>query len=56
MNLQIDREKLYSMYMDKVNQIAEDCDWVTHFGPLEIVNMIADILEENKELTIKEES
>lgn len=48
--MQIDREKLFELYMKKVNQIAEDCDWKTSFGPEEIVNMIATILETNPEL------
>lgn len=37
--------------MEKVNRIAEDCDWVTSFGPKEIVGMISDILENNPNLT-----
>lgn len=48
--MNIDRKALYELYMQKVNQIAEDCDWVTSFGPEEIVNMIANILENNPEL------
>ena len=48
--MQINREELFELYMKKVNQIAEDCDWVTSFGPEEIVNMIANILETNPEL------
>jgi hypothetical protein len=54
--MQIDREKLHEMYMAKVNQIAEECDWVTSFGPQAIVNMIADIIESTPELIIKEEA
>ncbi len=46
----INREKLFELYMEKVNRIAEDCDWVTNFGPEEIVHMIADILETNPQL------
>lgn len=46
----IDREKLFELYMGVVNRIAEDCDWVTNFGPEEIVNMIADILESTPNL------
>lgn len=48
--MEINREELFELYMKKVNQIAEDCDWVTSFGPEEIVNMIADILENNPHL------
>ena len=45
--LSIDREALYDLYMAKV---AEECDWVTHFGPKEIVNMISELIEENPKL------
>ena len=48
--MQINKEELFKLYMEKVNQIAEDCDWVTSFGPEEIVNMIANILETNPKL------
>ena len=48
--MQINKEELFKLYMEKVNQIAEDCDWVTSFGPEEIVNMIANILENNPQL------
>ena len=53
--MKIDRKKLHEMYMAKVNQIADECDWVTSFGPEAIVNMIADIIEKNQELILKEE-
>ncbi len=48
--MEINREELFKLYMEKVNRIAEDCDWVTSFGPEEIVNMIATILENNPHL------
>lgn len=48
--MQINREELFKLYMEKVNRIAEDCDWVTNFGPEEIVDMIANILENNPQL------
>ena len=48
--MEINKEELFKLYMEKVNQIAEDCDWVTSFGPEEIVNMIANILENNPQL------
>jgi hypothetical protein len=47
---EIDKEKLYKLYMDWVNQVSEDCDWKTHFEPKEIVYAIAKILETNPEL------
>ena len=47
---EIDKEKLYKLYMDWVNQVSEDCDWKTHFEAKEIVYAIAKILETNPEL------
>ena len=48
---QIDRKAVYEEYMRRVNQIAEDCDWVTHIGPETLVNLVINIIEEkyNKE-------
>jgi len=48
--LEIDRDELFKLYMRRVDFITEECDWVTNFGPEEIVNMIADILENNPQL------
>lgn len=45
--MKIDREVLYKLYMEEVESIAEECDWKTHFGPQEIVSIIANILENN---------
>jgi len=36
--------------MQEVNQIAEECDWKTHFTAEECVNMVSDILEKNAHL------
>ncbi len=33
--------------MSKVSEICETNDWKTQFGPEEIVDLIADIIEEN---------
>lgn len=51
--MQINRAELVKLYMEEMNAIAEECDWVTHFGPEEIVNIIAHVLERNPQL-IKE--
>ncbi len=32
--------------MQKVDEIAEECDWVTSMGPRDIVNLISSILED----------
>lgn len=47
---EIDKEKLYKLYMEWVNDVAEECDWKTHFEAKEIVYAIAKILETNPEL------
>lgn len=45
--MKIKKQELFDLYMKEVNDIAEECDWVTHIGPEEIVNIIANILEKN---------
>jgi hypothetical protein len=52
--IQINKEQLYLLYMQWVEEVTEECDWKTSFGPQEIVYAIAAILENNPEL-IKEE-
>ena len=46
----IKREELFKLYMEWVNEVAEECEWKTHFVPEEIVNAIVTILENNPEL------
>ena len=46
----INKDKLFELYTEWVNGVAEECDWKTHFGPKEIVNAIANILENNPQL------
>ena len=53
--MQIDKEELHKLYMQWVNQVADDCDWKTYFGPEEIVYAIADILENNPSLIKSED-
>jgi len=48
--MKINKEELYKLYIEEVNHIAEECDWVTHLGPKEIVNIIANILQDNPHL------
>jgi Asp-tRNA(Asn)/Glu-tRNA(Gln) amidotransferase B subunit len=45
--MKINREMLHKIYMQKVDEIVEECDWVTSMGPKEIVDLISSILEEN---------
>lgn len=39
--------------MQKVDRICDECDWVTDFGPKEIVDIISNIIENNHEFLIK---
>jgi hypothetical protein len=52
--MKINKEELYKLYMEWVDQVTEECDWKTSFGPEEIVNAIAHILETNPHLHEKE--
>jgi hypothetical protein len=53
--MKINKEKLYELYMKWVEEVTEDCDWKSTFGPEEIVNAVATILEKNPSLIDNEE-
>ena len=46
----VNRKELYKLYMEWVEQVTEEYDWKTSFGPEEIVGAIATILENNPHL------
>lgn len=48
--MQINKDELYKLYMEWVDEVTEACDWKTHFEPEEIVHAIAKILETNPQL------
>lgn len=48
--MKVDKERLYKLYMEWVDDVVEECDWKTSFGPEEIVYAIGTIIEENPEL------
>ena len=48
--MHIDKEELHWLYIEWVERVADECDWKTHFGTVEIVNAIANILENNPQL------
>lgn len=48
--LKINREMLYKLYTEKVEQICDDCDFVVKFDPQTIVDLISSIIEENEEI------
>lgn len=47
-NIIINRELLFKRYMEMVDALAEECDWVTHISPQTLVNIVADIIENEK--------
>jgi hypothetical protein len=48
--MKIDKNELFKLYMEWVNNVSEECDWKTSFGPEEIIHSIATILEQNPQL------
>ena len=49
----INRDVLYSKYMDWVNEVCDACEWKSSFESLEIVHAIVTILEKNPDLITK---
>jgi hypothetical protein len=31
--------------MDMINAMADECDWVTNISPMTLINLVADIIE-----------
>jgi len=50
--ISVKREELYDIYMKQVDEICEILDWKTQFGPREIVNIIANIIEKESSVTV----
>jgi hypothetical protein len=48
--MKVDKERLYKLYMDWVDEVSDNCDWKTSFGPEEIVHAIGVIIENNPDL------
>jgi len=44
-NIIIDRDKLYEKYMNMIDAMADECDWVTNISPMTLINLVADIIE-----------
>ena len=53
--MKVDKERLYKLYMEWVDEVVEECEWKTSFGPEEIVHAIGTIIEKNPDLIKKEE-
>lgn len=45
--MKINREDLLKLYIIEIDRISESFDWKTQFGPKEIVNLIAGIIEKH---------
>ena len=50
--ISIKKKELYDLYMAEVDSICEVCDWKTEFDPVEIVNIIANIIENNPQIIV----
>jgi len=44
-NIIIDRDKLYERYMNMIDAMADECDWITNISPMTLINLVADIIE-----------
>jgi len=52
--IKINTQKLYKLYMAKINKIADDLPEKSTFEPREIVDIIAQIIEKNPDLITKQ--
>jgi len=48
--MKINKEKLYELYLQAMDEILEECDWKTHFSAQECVYLVSRVLEQNPEL------
>jgi hypothetical protein len=44
--MEIDREEIYTKYMEWVNKVSDEFDWKTSFKPKEIVYKICELIED----------
>jgi hypothetical protein len=45
--MKINRKELFRLYMEKVDQICEECDWITTVTPEMVVDIISGVIEKN---------
>jgi len=45
--MKINREELHRLYLNKVTEVAEECDWVTSFSIEDVVRLISLVIEQN---------
>jgi hypothetical protein len=45
--MKINKEELHRLYLNKVTEVAEECDWVTSFSIEDVVCLISLVIEQN---------
>ncbi len=45
--MKINKEELHRLYLNKVTEVAEECDWVTSFSIQDVVSLISLVIEQN---------
>ena len=50
-NVIIDRDKLYERYINMMGAMADECDWVANISPMTLINLVADIIENEPNIT-----
>jgi predicted RNase H-like nuclease (RuvC/YqgF family) len=45
--MKINKEELHRLYLNKVTEVAEECDWVTSFSIEDVVSLISLVIEQN---------
>jgi hypothetical protein len=52
-NIIIDRDKVYEKYMNMIEAMADECDWVANISPMTLINLVVDIIENEPNITNK---
>ena len=50
--MKIDRKELFRLYMERVEQICEECDWISTVTPEMVIDIVAGVLEKNENLIL----
>lgn len=43
------KQEIYNLYMKEVDEICEDCEWVTHFTAKDVVRILLGVIEKYAE-------
>jgi hypothetical protein len=52
-NIIVDRDKVYEKYMNMIEAMADECDWITNISPMTLINLVVDIIENEPNITNK---